>query len=82
MYMNTLVSMLVMLSKKFIETFNIKKLNFVFNKLLNTLQKLLRIVPNVNWEQFFFALLLRLNNLRENVALEQKKLIFVKVIKS
>jgi hypothetical protein len=80
--MDTLVSMLVMLSKKFIETFNIKKLNFVFNKLLNALQKLLRIVSNVNREQFFFALLLRLNNLRENVALEQKKLIFVKVIKS
>jgi hypothetical protein len=80
--MDTLVSMLMMLSKKFIETFNIKKLDFMFNKPLNTMQKLLRIVPNVNWEQFFFALLLRLNNLGENVTLEQKKFIFVKVIKS
>ena len=70
-----------MLPKKLIETFDIKKLNFVFNKLLNALQKILGIGPNVNWKQIFFTHLLWLNNLWEKVALELKKFIFVEVTK-
>jgi hypothetical protein len=48
--MDSLVSVFMMLSEELIETFNVKKLNFVFNKLLNALQKFLGIVSDVNWQ--------------------------------
>jgi hypothetical protein len=50
--------MFVMLPKKLIETLDIKELDFVFNKLLNALQKFKGIVPDVNRKEIFFTHLL------------------------
>lgn len=80
--MNSLIYMFVMLPKKLIETFDIKELNFVFNKLLNALQKFKGIVPDVNRKEIFFTHLLWLNNFWKYITLELKKFIFIKVVKS
>ena len=80
--MDSLICMFVMLPKKLIETFDIKELNFMFNKLLNALQKFKGIIPNVNWKEIFFAHLLWLNNFWKYIALELKKFIFIEVVKN